>query len=134
MYIFFICPFWSRCYYPHKSRDSVSPICRILMFLVAIVGCLVDWVEWLTGEKFELPIFPQTKRDFGQEKQKYISRRNYVRYKSIQGCCDERLEPATLGLSLKTAVFFFLFFCIFLVKKILLYFSLDMLCPSFTAN
>ena len=21
--------FWYQCYYPHQSRDSVSPICRI---------------------------------------------------------------------------------------------------------
>ena len=26
------CPFWYRCYYPHRSRDSVSPVCGILFF------------------------------------------------------------------------------------------------------
>ena len=25
----YFCPFWYQCYYPHRSRNSVSPICRI---------------------------------------------------------------------------------------------------------
>ena len=24
------CPFWYQCYYQHQSRDSVSPVCRIM--------------------------------------------------------------------------------------------------------
>ena len=25
-------PFWYRCYYPHRLRDSVSPVCEIFGF------------------------------------------------------------------------------------------------------
>ena len=30
--------FWYRCYYPHQSRDSLSPVCGIFLFSFNSIG------------------------------------------------------------------------------------------------
>ena len=35
--------FWYRCYYPHRSRDSLSLVCGIFFFYVFILFFLADW-------------------------------------------------------------------------------------------
>ena len=34
------CPFWYRCYYPHTSRESVSPVCGI--FSLRLLGLVLN--------------------------------------------------------------------------------------------
>ena len=34
MHFWYFCLFWYRCYYPHWSRDSVSPICGIFYIII----------------------------------------------------------------------------------------------------
>ena len=38
----YLCLFWYQCYYPHTSRDSVSPICRIFNVLFIFLIFLID--------------------------------------------------------------------------------------------
>ena len=43
MFSVYLCPFWYWCYYPHQSKDSVYPVCRIFFtqYLEYFYSCLL---------------------------------------------------------------------------------------------
>ena len=45
--------FWYWCYYPHKSRDSVSPVCRIFL-IFSFLNNVIDSSDPRAHENFEL--------------------------------------------------------------------------------
>ena len=42
----FFCRFWYRCYYPHWSRDSVSPVCGIFIEHIISQGLFLYSKVW----------------------------------------------------------------------------------------
>ena len=59
------CLFWYRCYYPHRSRDSVSPICGIFF----IKYCQKRVIEPYMS--FSLTVFWQI-MDYGNDQNKHL--------------------------------------------------------------